>query len=423
MYTANMAEFRRSQVDTIVSRLSEPPQRLIAIFGPRQTGKTTAARQALQHIGPLNRYEAVDALEPKAEVPSPASESDLAAFASGRRDARWLEDVWEQSRHRAWRSPEGFVLVLDEIQKVDRWSEIVKGLWDADRASGCPLHVVVLGSAPLLMQAGLSESLAGRFEPVHVTHWSYPEMVDAFGFSLDEYVYFGGFPGAAPLSHDQERWRAYIRSAHVEPSIERDVLSMTRVDKPALLKRLFELGAAYSGQILSFNKMLGHLQDAGNTTTLTRYLDLLSQAGLLTGLAKHTERPVSARASIPKLNVLNTALMSSASGYTLEQARADRVFWGRLVESAVGAHLVNTASTRLTVKYWRDGNHEVDFVLHRGPHTVGVEVKSGKSSAGHPGLLEFERRFQPRATVIVGDTGVPLHEFLSEPADYWFEQT
>ena len=418
-----MAEFRRSHVDTIVSRLSEPPQRLMTIFGPRQTGKTTAARQAMEHIGPLNRYEAVDASESRAEVPSPAAETDHAAFASGRRNARWLEDVWEQCRHRAWRSPEGFVLVLDEIQKIDRWSERVKGLWDADRASGCPLHVVILGSAPLLMQAGLSESLAGRFEPIHITHWSYPEMADAFGFSLDEYVYFGGYPGAAPLTDDQERWSAYIRGALVEPNIERDVLSMTRVDKPALLKRLFEFGALYSGQILSFNKMLGQLQDAGNTTTLTRYLDLLSQAGLLTGLPKHTERPVSARASIPKLNVLNTALMSAASGYTLEQAQADRAFWGRLVESAVGAHLVNTASPSTTVKYWRDGNHEVDFVLHRGPQTVGVEVKSGQTPTSHRGLMEFERRFQPRATVIVGDTGVPLHEFLSEPANYWFEQT
>ena len=248
-------------------------------------------------------------------------------------------------------------------------------------------------------------------------------MADAFGFSLDEYVYFGGYPGAAPLAHDQERWSAYIRGALVEPNIERDVLSMTRVDKPALLKRLFEFGALYSGQILSFNKMLGQLQDAGNTTTLTRYLDLLSQAGLLTGLSKHTERPVSARASIPKLNVLNTALMSAASGYTLEQARTDRMFWGRLVESAVGAHLINTASPSISVKYWRDGNHEVDFVLQRGPHTVGVEVKSGQTPASHRGLMEFERRFQPRATVVVGDSGVPLHEFLSEPADYWFEAT
>jgi len=418
-----MVGFRRSQVDTIVSRLSESPQRLVAVFGPRQTGKTTATRQALALTDLGHRYEAIDAAGPGSESWPASSEVDYAVFAPVRRDARWLVELWEQSRRQAWTSPRGFALVLDEIQKIEQWSEVVKGLWDDDRSSGCPLHVVVLGSAPLLMQSGLNESLAGRFEPIHVTHWSYLEMAEAFGFSLDEYVYFGGYPGAAPLSPDQERWSAYIRGALVDPNIERDVLSMTRVDKPALLKRLFEVGAQYSGQILSFNKMLGHLQDAGNTTTLTRYLDLLSQAGLLTGLSKHTERPISARASIPKLNVLNTALMSAASGYSLEQARTDRTFWGRLVESAVGAHLVNTASPNTMVKYWRDGNHEVDFVLQRGPHTVGIEVKSGQTPTSHQGLMEFERRFQPRATVVVGDTGVPLHEFLSEPADHWFEAT
>ena len=418
-----MVEFRRSHVDTIVQRLSEPPQWLIAVFGPRQTGKTTATQQGLQQIGLRHRYEAIDAPEPRADLASATSEAGYAVFGPIRRDARWLQDVWEQSRHQAWTSPQGFVLVLDEIQKIEQWSEIVKGLWDADRASGCPLHVIVLGSAPILMQAGLSESLAGRFEPIHVRHWSYPEMADAFGYSLDEYVYFGGYPGAASLYRDQECWRAYIRGALVEPNIERDVLAMTRVDKPALLKRLFEFGALYSGQILSFNKMLGSLQDAGNTTTLTRYLELLSQAGLLTGLPKHTERRVSAKASIPKLNALNTALMSAASGYSFEEARADRTFWGRLVESAVGAHLVNTASSATAVKYWRDRNYEVDFVLQRGPQVVGIEVKSGHTPTTNQGLMEFKRRFQARAAIVVGDSGVPLHEFLSEPADHWFEAT
>lgn len=208
-----MAEFRRRHVDTLVQRLSEPPQRLIAVFGPRQTGKTTATRQGLQQIRLRHRYEAIDAPEPRADLASATSEADYAVFGPIRRDARWLEEVWEQCRHQAWISPQGFVLVLDEIQKIEQWSNLVKGLWDADRASGCPLHVVVLGSAPILMQAGLSESLAGRFEPIHVRHWSYPEMADAFGYSLDEYVYFGGYPGAASLSHDQERWRAYIRGA------------------------------------------------------------------------------------------------------------------------------------------------------------------------------------------------------------------
>ena len=418
-----MAGFQRSQVATLVERLSEPPERLIAIFGPRQTGKTTVARQALASIGRGYRYEAVDAPDLQAAPgPSRAGAGDV-ALPSAVRDVRWLAEVWEHSRGRAWRSGRGFVLVLDEVQKIEGWSEAVKGLWDADRADGCPLHVVILGSAPLLMQAGLNESLAGRFEPIRITHWSYVEMSEAFGFDLEQYVYFGGYPGAASISHDFERWSAYVSGALVEPNIERDVLSMTRVDKPALLKRLFYLGALYSGQVVSYNKMLGQLHDAGNTTTLTRYLELLSHAGLLTGLPKHTERPVSAKASTPKLNVLNTALMAVASGYGFDEARADRSFWGRLVESAVGAHLVNTASPSAAVRYWRDRGHEVDFVLKRGPQVVGIEVKSGKTPAALVGLREFERRFQPRATVVVGPAGVPLHDFLSLPAGHWLEAT
>lgn len=407
---------------TILQRLAEPPDRLITVFGPRQTGKTIAVRQALGECGRAHCYESVD--DPGSQEPPlpPAPGSGAsAAVLPVERGRVWLQHVWNDCRRRAWDSPRGFVLVLDEVQKISGWSDAVKGLWDADRADGCPLHVVILGSAPLLMQAGLNETLAGRFEPVRFTHWSYVEMTEAFGFDLERYVFFGGYPGAVSRTGDSERWAAYVRGALVDPNIERDVLSMTRVDKPALLKRLFYLGSSYSGQIVSYNKLVGQLQDAGNTTTLARYLDLLSQAGLLTGFSKHTERPVSAKASTPKLNVLNTALMAVTSGYTFGEARADRTFWGRLTESAVGAHLANTASPSAEVRYWRERHHEVDFVLRRGPHLVGIEVKSGRSPAAARGLVEFERRFPGAGGVVVGERGVPLGEFLSLPAEHWLE--
>ena len=252
------------------------------------------------------RYIAID--ERQSATPSPSLDSqEQVTKTSDPHDEEWLTREWEKARKDADRSERGFVLVLDEIQKIDQWSETVKGLWDADRAAERPLHVVILGSAPLLMQQGLTESLAGRFELIRVNHWSFREMVDAFGFDLPSYIYFGGYPGAAYYTKKQPRWREYIRSSLIEPNIERDILDMTRVDKPALLKRAFELGSAYSGQILSYTKMQGQLQDAGNTTTLAHYLELLSTAGLLTGLPKYAGQQHRRRGSSPKLNVCTSS--------------------------------------------------------------------------------------------------------------------
>ena len=415
-----MDQFQRESVATLVSRLEESPNRLIAVFGPRQTGKTTMVHQALAQTDRPNQYLAVDEPAPSAPGISVVAPIEDTAPLAEKRDSAWLVRTWEHARQRAQESPEGFVLVFDEIQKIPDWSATIKGLWDADRARSVSLHVVVLGSAPLPMQSGLSESLAGRFEPIRITHWAFPEMSAAFDVTLDEYLYFGGYPGAATLIRDEERWRDYILHALVEPHLERDLLAMTRVDKPALLKNLFELGAAYSGQVLSYNKMLGQLLDAGNTTTLARYLHLLSTTGLLTGLPKHSGSSQRRRASSPKLNVLNTALMTAASGYSFAEARADRTFWGRLVESAVGAHLFNTARPDVALSYWRDGSHEVDFVLRRGSRVRGIEVKSGAGRANERAMRGFEARFQATRSLLVGEGGAPLNEFLSTPAHEWF---
>lgn len=421
--------YEREQLSTLLTRLDEVPERLIFVTGPRQTGKTTLVRQALERIGHPDGYLSVD--EPASSALPLFHDEDESAFAApddtafsitGERDARWLVSRWEQARRKADRSDRGFVLALDEIQKIPDWSETVKGLWDADRRHGRRLHAILLGSAPLLMQRGMTESLAGRYETLRLTHWSFAEMSVAFDFDLPRYVYFGGYPGAASLVHAQNRWRAYVTDAIVEPNIERDILSMQRVDKPALLKRLFEVCALYSGQILSYTKMLGQLQGAGNTTTLARYLDLLAKAGLIAGLPNHAGAEHRRRASIPKLNVLNTALMSALSGYTFEEARADRSFWGCLVESAVGAHLFNSGAPEIRLHYWRDKkNREVDFVLVRGPRVAGVEVKSGVRRSSLSGLDAFGEQFDGAATILAGDDGVPLSEFLSAPAREWLE--
>lgn len=316
--------------------------------------------------------------------------------------------------------PRGALLVLDEVQKIPQWSEAVKRLWDADTRAKRPLKVLLLGSAPLLLQRGLSESLAGRFEIVHLPHWTLAEMQRAFGWTLDQYVFYGGYPGAAPLVDRPDRWARYIRDSLIETTIARDVLLLTRVDKPALLRRLFELGCAYSSQILSYTKMLGQLQDAGNTTTLAHYLELLAGAGMLVGLHKYAPGTVRQRGSSPKLQVLNTALITVQSRLSLSEARRDREFWGRLVESAVGSHLANAATVgECQVFYWRDHNYEVDFVVRAGKTVTAIEVKSGRAPDTFAGLTAFAARFPKSRKLLVGGDGIEIEEFLGQPVRRW----
>lgn len=399
---------------------------MVVVAGPRQVGKTTLVRQVLAEYQGASHFIAADQPLPEAVDPF-GFQGALAStqmLAGSPANAEWLVQQWTQARAKTRMLPEGrcYVLAIDEIQKIPRWSEIVKGLWDADRAENLPLHIVLLGSSPWLMQRGLTESLAGRYEPIRMTHWSYEEMQTAFDFSLDEYVYFGGYPGSASMIKDETRWRHYVRTALIQPNIQNDILQMTRVDKPALLKALFELGCgAYSGQIIAYDKLRGQLADAGNTTTLAHYLDLLSQAGLLSGLSKFAMQAFRKRASSPKLNAHNTALVSALAGYSFAEASGDRSYWGRLVESAVGAHLINTVSEDSSIQYWRESPHEVDFVLTHGRKTLAIEVKSGAKYAAPKGLEIFAGKFAGAKTMIVGEGGISLAEFLLQPAEYWLE--
>lgn len=402
MSDGSVTGFERAHARVLADRLAEPRRHLQVVAGARQVGKTTLVEQVLTGAG----------------MPAVYASADEPAL----RDPAWLAAEWDRARLALTDYPAGAVLALDEVQKIPGWSETVKRLWDEDTRARRRLRVVLLGSAPLLMQQGLTESLAGRFEVLHLPHWSYAEMRQAFGFSLDEYLYFGGYPGAAPLINDPPRWRRYLLDSLIETTISRDVLLMTRVDKPALLRRLFELGCRYSGQVLSYTKMLGQLQDAGNTTTLAHYLDLLGGAGMLTGLPKYAGRAVRQRGSSPKLQVLNTALMTAQSGLSPDAARADREFRGRLVESAVGAHLANAAAEGLCeLFYWRERNREVDFVLRTGKTLVAIEVKSGRSPDTLPGLGVFADTFKPRRTLLVGGDGIPLEGFLGTAVSDWLQ--
>lgn len=394
-------EFQRDGARVLAARLAEPRRFLQVVAGPRQVGKTTLVHQVLSAL----------------DRPAVFASADEPAL----RDTAWLAAQWERARLIVKDAgKKGAILALDEVQKIPGWSETVKRLWDEDTRHRTPLRVVLLGSAPLLVRSGLSESLAGRFEILHLPHWSLSEMRSAFGFTLEQYLYFGGYPGAAPLASDPARWRRYLLDSLVETTISRDVLLLTRVDKPALLRQLFELGCRYSGQVLSYTKMLGQLHDAGNTTTLAHYLELLAGAGMLTGLAKYSGKLVRSRGSSPKLHVFNTALLTAQSGLSPAEARADREFMGRLTESAVGAHLANAAASGLCeLSYWREGNREVDFVVRSGKTVVPIEVKSGRGPASLPGLGLFAEQFKTRRSLLVGGDGIPLEEFLLRPVSDW----
>ena len=399
-----MEPYRRPVFETLRGRVLQERRFIQVLVGPRQVGKTTLARQLVDALHMPCHYVSAD--EPTLQ------------------DRTWIAQQWDLARIRAGTSNDRreVLLVIDEVQKVQGWSETVKRLWDEDSAAGLPIKVLLLGSSSLLVQRGLTETLAGRFEVIPVAHWSYPEMRECFGITLDQHLLFGGYPGAAPLIGDPVRWAGYIRDSLIETTVSRDILLLNRIDKPALLRRLFGLVCEYSGQILSYQKMLGQLQDAGNTTTLAHYLDLLGSAGLAVGLAKYAPGRIGRRGSSPKLLVLNTALMTAQSGSAPQSLREDPCSWGRLVETAVGAHLVNTSRDQpVEVLYWLDRNHEVDFVLCRGNAVVAIEVKSSARRQTLPGTEAFCKRFNVKRRLLVGGQGVPLEEFLSTPAGRWLE--
>ncbi len=378
------------------------------LSGPRQVGKTTIAKQAIATFAGQSHYASAD--QPSAP------------------DANWIVQQWETGRRLRRTAPA--LLVLDEIHKIARWSETVKMLWDEDsfhNKTDHDLHVVMLGSSQFLMQAGTTESLTGRFELIRTPHWSYEEMRAAFGWTVEQYILFGGYPGAATIIDDQERWRTYMLNTIVEPTLSKDVLQITRIDKPALLRRLFTLGCRYSGQILSYQKMVGQLQDAGNTTTLSHYLNLLEGAWMITGLDKYAGDYARSRASSPKLQALDTSFISAQSERPLNNlvmhgSLPDPDWWGRLVESAIGAHLYNYKAPGVQLQYWRERNQEVDFVLSNGSRLVAIEVKSGRTTGSLSGLNKFVAMFPNAKPLVVGPSGVPIEDFLLTPPAYWLSE-
>lgn len=394
--------FKRHAYSILLKRLKEKRRFIQVVGGPRQVGKTTLVDQVIEALNVPTIYASAD--EPTLQ------------------NHAWIKQQWDLGRIQA-NEKKAAILFLDEIQKVPEWSSIIKLLWDEDTRSGIPLKVVLLGSAPLLIQKGLSESLAGRFELIPVTHWSFAEMHEAFGWSLDQYIYFGGYPGAAELIQDEDRWRRYINDSLIETTLSRDILLLNPIHKPALLRQLLKLSCDYSGQILSFNKMLGQLHDAGNTTTLSHYLELLKGVGMVAGIEKFSgNKLIRQRGSSPKLQVFNTALISACANSSFEEAKKNKEYWGRLVESTIGAHLLNnTLTNQIDLYYWREGNNEVDFILQVNKKIIAIEVKSAHRSNVHLGLQNFSNKFNVNRNLLIGTNALPLEVFLKEPIHKWLE--
>ena len=388
---------------TIVrERLLEPKNKMQVIAGPRQVGKSTLVEQVCQSMELPSFIFNADAI--------PADDND------------WIRRVWESVRIQVRnQSLSEAILVIDEIQKLKQWSEVVKREWDADIRNKVPIKVLLLGSSRLLLRKGLTESLAGRYELIRMGHWSYPEMRDAFGLTLEQWIYFGGYPGAADYIADMRRWKKYIKDSLVAPAIEKDVIMTSNIYKPTLMKRLFELGCSYSSEQISLTKLLGQLQDAGNVTTLSSYLEVLGQCNLLTGLHKYAFDEARKRQSIPKILTYNNALMTAYRGKGMERDMADPMVWGRWTESAVGAYLLDFAEEQdAHVYYWRDRNDEVDFIVECQGDVVAIEVKSGRRGM-NSGLPEFVRRYHPHRSFVAGTDGIPFATFFQMDLATLFE--
>lgn len=393
-------EYIRKQFGTLKERILEPRKFMQVVAGPRQVGKSTIVGQVLEDVSIAHVIEVADGVDSK--------------------DSDWIHRVWEAARATMMiRNIDEYLLVIDEVQKIDNWSEMVKREWDADTRNRLNLKVVLLGSSRLLLKKGLTESLAGRYELIRMPHWSLQEMRDAFGITLDEYIYFGGYPGPAHMIKDERRWRKYIKDSLVAPAIEKDVIMTSNIYKPALMKQLFELGCSYSAEILSLTKLMGQMQDAGNVTTLAGYLEILDECALLTALQKYANDEARKRGSIPKYQVYNNALLTAYKGRGFVTDRTDTKAWGRWVESAVGAHLLSMADELgYDVYYWREPSRnknekdkEVDFIIDNGGEVTAIEVKSGRRGM-NAGLPDFVEAFKPKRSYVVGTGGVSLEDFL-----------
>lgn len=377
-----MTLFQRPFVAQLAHRLDSMQPLIQVLTGPRQVGKTTGVRQLMAQCSYPQHY---------------ANADDVLVS-----DRSWLLEQWQQ----ALLLGEGALLVVDEIQKVVNWPETIKALWDAQPGR---LRVLLLGSSALQIQSGVTESLAGRFELLRVHHWTFAELHAAFGYDLPRYLAFGGYPGAVVLEHDPDRWYAYMKDAIVEAVIGKDILQSRKVANPALFRQAFEILCAYPAQEISYTKLLGQLQDKGNTDLVKYYIELYGGAFLLHALQKYSPKTWLARSSSPKMLPACPALYSMVAGVDVMRSTEQR---GRAFELVVGAELMQLPGQ---VFYWRERNDEVDFVYQYRERLYAIEVKSGRKKSAR-GLDAFCAQEPKALRVIV--TPENFAQFSAEPRDF-----
>lgn len=387
--------YQRRHLNILKSRMAEPRRRMQIVMGPRQVGKSTLVGQFTEGISVPFDFFAADGVN--------------------RFDSSWIPNKWQQVRMRMdIHSEQEHILIIDEVQKIRGWSEQVKKEWDEDSRSHRNLKVILLGSPRLLSQKGLEESLEGRFETIKMGYWDWQEMHEAFGFSMDEYVYFGGFPGLAPDIQDEDRWRNLMEDSIISPILTRDILEIEEIRNPALLRQVFELACIESAKELSLTKMQGTM-NSGTVPTIKNYLDILNKSMIVQPLQNYSPSRVKEKQSVPKMQVFNNAFRNRFGTFSFDEARVDPAEWGRLVESAVGAHLANRAMTDdYELFYWRnERRQECDYVLRKGQALVAIEVKSG-SVDKTVGFEKFKERFADKVTAafIVGPHALPLDDFF-----------
>jgi uncharacterized protein len=343
-----MTEIIRNFTQILRSRLDEKLNFIQIVIGPRQIGKTTGLHQIVKEWDGPSLYVTAD------EVINPSSE--------------WLKLQWQRARQLG----ENTLFVVDEVQKIPEWSSLIKFLFDQDRSLK-KIKIVLLGSASLSLQKGLAESLVGRYELIQVHHWGLEECNQAFGWKINEFLKYGGYPAAAELINDTNRWQSFIRNSIIEPVLIKDILGITTVNKPSLFRQTFELSMSYPAQEISYQKLLGQLQESGNVTTIKHYLELLEGAFLLKSLYKYSGSEVRKKGSSPKILPLNIALIHAFKNpNTVNEAPEWR---GRIFETAIGGVLAHSNGD---LYYWREGNFEVDYVLKIEDKLFAIEVKSGR---------------------------------------------